>query len=168
MFRRRSTREANSLEADPSVHDGLRSMALSSVANGLATPSADHPDVSGLVIDIPARGGFVTVVALTDSTTSMYTSVGVVKIGAGAHERVATANHALLSVAEASFATFTRSDEGTLPQPTLVRFHLLTPAGSIVADVPEESFWGRARHQLMPVIAATQAVITAIREAPEP
>jgi hypothetical protein len=55
------------------------------VANDLAPPSAAHPDISGVVVDVPAQGGFATVVGLTDDTTSMYTSTGGGTIGAGKH-----------------------------------------------------------------------------------
>jgi hypothetical protein len=137
-------------------------MALSAVTNGLQSPSSDHPDVSGLVVDIPAQRGFVTVVALTDNTTSMYTSVGGGTLGAGEHENVAMATQALLAAAQAQLGTFTRSDDAGLPSPGQVRFHLLSPSGGRFEDVPEDSFWGRVPHDLMPVIAATQSVISAI------
>jgi hypothetical protein len=82
-------------------YEGLRSTALSAVANGLQSPTDDHPDVSGLVVDIPVQEGFAAVVALTDNTTSMYTSVGGGTIGAGEHQNVASATQALLSSAQA-------------------------------------------------------------------
>lgn len=85
-----------------------------------------------MIIDIPAQGGCATLVALTDNTTSLYTSTGGGTIGAGGHATVASATHALLASAE---------------------------------DVPEDSFWGRADHPLLPVIAAAQQVISSINQA---
>jgi hypothetical protein len=140
-------------------------MALSSVDNGLAAPSPEHTDVSGLVVDIPAQGGFATVVALTDDTTSMYTSTGGGTIGAGQHANVAAATQHLLSIVQAHLGSFKQKDDGALPASGSVRFHVLTPSGSRYEDVPEDSFWGRAPHPLMPVIASTQDLISAIREA---
>ena len=55
-------------------------------------------------------------------------------------------------------------DNTSLPPRGVVRFHVLTPAGRRTADVPEDAFWGRAEHPLMPMIAATQQVISAIRQ----
>lgn len=160
MFRRKQPKDGGPEAAGP--YEGLRMMALSAVANGLQSPTNDHPDVSGLVVDIPAQGGFATVVALTDNTTSMYTSVGGGTIGAGGHANVASATQALLAAAQAQVRAFTKPDDPDLPPAGQVRFHLLSPAGCRFEDVPEESFWGRAPHELMPVIAATQAVISAI------
>jgi hypothetical protein len=160
MFRRKQPKNGGHEATRP--YDGLRAMALGAVANGLQSPGEDHPDVSGLVVDIPAQGGFATVVAFNDDTTSMYMSTGGGTIGAGGHQNVASATQVLLSAAQAQLGAFTRSDDSNLPPPGQVRFHLLSPSGSRDEDVPEESFWGRS-HELTPVIAATQDVISAIR-----
>lgn len=146
------------------VYRGLRGLALDAVAQGLTASSSEHPDVSGLVVDVPAQGGFATVVALVDNTTSMYTSTGGGTIGAGEHAAVAAATHRLLTVVQAQLGSFPRKDDGGLPPPGSVRFHVLTPSGSRCEDVPEDSFWGRVNDPLTPVIASTQALITAIRE----
>ena len=140
-------------------------MALGAVANGLAAPRSDHPRVSGLVVDVPAEGGYATVVALTDDTTSMYTSGGGGTIGAGQHEAAANATHALLRAAELQLDAFDQPEDPSLPPRGPVRFHLLAPAAGRTLDVPAEAFWGRAQSPVMPVIAATQQVITALREA---
>jgi hypothetical protein len=74
------------------VYRDLRSMALEAVERGaLAPPFADHPDVAGVIVDVPATGGSATIVALADDTTSLYTSTGGGTIGAGEHATVATA-----------------------------------------------------------------------------
>lgn len=139
-------------------------MALDALSR-LPAPASDHPSVSGLVVDIPSEGGFVTVVALTDDTTSMYTSTGGGVIGAGEHDRVAQATQALLRVVEDHQARFGTADGDELPRRGQVRFHLLAASGRRRADVPEDAFWGRADHDLMPVIAATQDVISEMRHA---
>jgi hypothetical protein len=162
---RRKRREGEQPQSQEDVYRRLRTQALSSVDNGLAAPSAEHAQVSGLVIDIPAQGGFATVVALTDDTTSMYTSTGGGTIGAGQHAVVAAATHRLLSVVQGHLGEFTHKDDGALPPSGSVRFHVLTPSGSRFEDVPEDSFWGRAPHVLMSVIAATQELVSTIREA---
>lgn len=147
------------------VYRRLRGMVLGSVANGLELPAAEHRDVSGVVIDIPAEGGFATVVGLTDNTTSLYTSTGGGTIGAGEHPEVAAATHRLLSAVQAQLGFFKRPDDGDFPPAGNVRFHVLTPSGSRSEDVHEDCFWGRAPHELMPVIVSAQELVTAISEA---
>ena len=142
----------------------LRRMALSAVDSGLSQPSAAHPNVSGVVVDVPAQGGFATLVALTDNTTSLYTSTGGGTIGLGGHEPVAEATQELQRVAETHLAAFIVVDVGDFPSQGHVRFHLLAPAGGRFVDVPEASFWGREAHPLMPLITAAQTVMTRARE----
>lgn len=140
-------------------------MALEAVANGLEPPPADHPDVSGVVVDIPGSGGFAALVALTDGTTSMYTSAGGGVIGAGQHADVAAATRRLLSVVQEHLGGFPDPDDKGLPPPGEVRFHVLTPSGDRHRDVPEDAFWGEVEHALAPVIGAAQDVLTAVRQA---
>jgi len=161
----RRKRGGGGSESPDEIYRALRTLALDSSTNGLALPGADHPDVSGLVIDIPAQGGFATVVALTDNTTSMYTSTGGGTIGAGERAEVADATHRLLSTVQAQLGAFKKVDDIDLPPAGYVRFHVLTPSGSRSEDIAEDSFWGLAPHQFVPVIAAAQGVLTAIRDA---
>jgi hypothetical protein len=95
----------------------------------------------------------------------MYTSTGGGTIGAGEHAAVAGATHRLLSAVQAQLGSFKKKDEGDFPPPGSVRFHVVTPAGSRSEGVREDSFWGRAPHQLMPVIASAQELLAAIRSA---
>lgn len=152
--------------APADIYQDLRQRALGAVAAGLAQPTPEHPDIAGAVVDIPREGGaFVSVVALADGSTSMYTSVGGGTIGAGEHAAVAAATQHLLGVLQAHLRSFAQHDDGSLPPPGSVRVHLLTPAGSRCGDLPEAAFWGEAPSALMPVVDATQDVLTAIREA---
>ena len=140
-------------------------MALGAPNQGLPAPSVDHPDVSGLVVDIPAQGGFATVIAMTDNTTSMYTSTGGGTIGAGEHAAVAAATQRLLDEVQRNLGLFEAHDDADLPAAGFVRLHVLAPSVGRHADVPEDAFWGRADHELTPVIAAVQDVVSAIRTA---
>lgn len=142
----------------------LRQMALDAVANGLSVPSPDHSDVSGLVVDVPAQGGFATFVALTDNTTSMYMSTGRAIIGAGEHASVGAGTQRLLAEVQGHLGMFKHRDEAGFPSPGTVRFHVLSPSTGRRADVDEEVFWGREPHPLVPVIAAVQDLVSAIRE----
>jgi hypothetical protein len=141
---------------------GLRKLALRAFDDGAVSGTADHPRVGGVVVDIPSSAGIATVVALSDDTTSLYTSTGGGTIGAGAHSHVAVATHRLLAAVDAQLEEFAVGRNDHVPNNNYVRFHVLGTAGPAVADVPQDCFWGRAPHVLMPVIAATQDVITAI------
>lgn len=145
------------------AYAGLRHIALEAVTSGSVTPSGRHALVGGVVVDIPAKGGYVTIVSLADDTTSMYTSVGGGTLGAGGHAHVAAATHALIDAAESQLGLFAPGGSDDLPPPGMARFHVLGFAGSAALDVPEDAFWGKVPHQLMPTIAATQAVVSALR-----
>ena len=162
MFRRRN--RDTSTGSPVAVFEDLRSNALAAVQVGVS-PHDARTYVAGVVVDIPAEGGFATVVALADNTTSMYTSVGGGIIGAGEHRFVAEATRRLLTEVESRLAMFRTKDDGGLPPPGSVRFHVLTPAGNWYSDVPESCFWDQAPHDLSAVIGATQHVVAAIRQA---
>jgi len=130
----------------------------------LPAAPAQHPDVLGVVVDIPASAGTATLVALTDNTTSLYTSTGGGTIGAGEHAAVATATHALLASVQEHLAAFIEPDDGELPASGAVRFHVLLESDRRMIDVPEDAFWGRDTHPLVPVIAATQNVISSLQQ----
>lgn len=165
MFRGRN-RDKSSRASDD-VFENLRANALTAVQVGVS-PQESRTYVAGVVVDIPAEGGFATVVALADSTTSMYTSVGGGIIGAGGHPPVAEATRRLLAEAESHLARFRSKDDDGLPSAGSVRFHVLTPAGNWYADVPEACFWDQAPHDLSAVIVATQEVVSAMRQASPP
>jgi hypothetical protein len=164
LGRRKKRRGGERPDAGQEMYQGLRSLALRSVSDGLPSPPAQHPDVSGLVVDMTASGGYATLVALTDNTTSMYTSGGGGTIGAGERPQIAEATHRLLAVVQAHLGLFGSPEDQGLPSPGQVRFHVLTPAGSHSVDIPDDCFWGRADHELEPVIAGVQAIVTALRE----
>ena len=150
------------------IYTDLRAMALGAGQNGVIQRHDDHPEVYGLVVDIPAQGGHATLVALGGNTTSFYTSTGGGTIGAGERPQVAAATQQLLTVVQENIGLIVAPDEGGLPNPGSVRLHLLAEAGLRSADVPEDAFWGRSPHPLWPVIAGIQQVISLIRMASPP
>ena len=143
-------------------------MALDAVTRGLASTSPEHPDVAGLVVDIPAKGGFVTIVGLADGASSMYTSVGGGIIGAGTQAAVAAATEAALVEVQRNLGLFKNRDDHALPPEGLVRLHVLTSSASRRVDVPEGAFWGREGHELTPVISTVQNLISALSAASPP
>jgi hypothetical protein len=147
------------------MYSHMRSMALGAAKSGVIPRLGDHPDVFGVVVDIPAQGGYASVVALGDNTTSMYTSTGGGIIGAGEHPVVATATQRLLSAVQAHLTFFSQDDDGSLPRQGEVRLHVLTEDSLRRSDLPEDAFWGNAPNPLMPVIAAVQDVVSKMRGA---
>lgn len=164
MLRRRKA-ERDGHPPPEQVYLGLRSVALGAMESGALPRREDHPDVYGLVVDIPAQGGHATVVSLGDNTTSLYTSTGGGTIGAGERPDVAAATHRLLAEVQAHLAAVTATDDGSLPRNGSVRLHVLTAAGLRCADVPEDAFWGQTIHPLTAVIARVQDVLSLLRTA---
>jgi hypothetical protein len=167
MFRRRK-RVAKRDQTPTDVYYSLRGSALESVARGWIAATPAHPRVCGVVVDVPASGGFATIVALADNTTSLYTSVGGGSIGAGEHQPVADANHRLLATIDEYLLGFSIGGDDSLPTAGFVRYHVLGPTNRSTADIPEDCFWGRADHPLMPVIVATQDLISVMRSVKPP
>jgi hypothetical protein len=151
------------------IYNDLRAKALQARESGvLSAAPHEHCEVSGVVVDIPASGGTATLVALTDNTTSLYTSTGGGTIGAGEHAEVAAATHVLLASIQEHLDAFTTVDDAGLPPTGMVRFHVLADLDNRMTDLPEDAFWGRVDHPLNRVIAAAQGVISSIRGVPPP
>ena len=161
MLRRRKSEDYG----DPDeVYPELRAQALDALERDLPAPCTEHPDVYGIVVDVPRKGATATVVALTDTTTNLYTSVGTGTVGAGTNPGVAEATHRLLSAVQTGLGLFTLPDDGALPKPGFVRLHVLSSSGGTYCDVPEKSFWGRATREFKPILAGIHDVLTGIRE----
>jgi hypothetical protein len=161
VFRRRAKQSS---APQGHIYIELRSAALEVTGAILGSTPPEHPDVLGAVIDIPGEGGMASVVALGDGTTSMYTSTGGGTIGAGAHEAVATATHALLAKLQSLIEMFPPDDRMDLPTADLVQITVMTPTERRRASVPVAAFWGQEPSTVFELIAAIQDVISAIRE----
>ena len=125
----------------------------------------DTLGVRGIVVDVPASNGAVSLVALADGTASLYTSAGGGIVGAGLEPAVAAALHHLLEVAGSQADLFVEADDRSLPPDGAVRFHWLTAHDARMVDVPADCFWGREPHALAPTITATQLFIAALQAA---
>lgn len=163
MFKRRKERAGG--QSPEQMYNELRSMALGAAKRGSIPRHDDHPDVYGLLVDLPGQTGCATVVALGDNTTSVYTSTGGGVVGGGFRPDVAASTQRLLAMAQAHLDSFVADDDGGLPQDGMVRFHVLTGATARFADIPEDAFWGKAPHPLLPLIMAVQDVIGGLRNA---
>jgi hypothetical protein len=166
LRRQKSTRPSEPTEqAEPTeAYLGLRNLALTQALPTITdTDGVVDPGVVGVVVDIPSSGGWATLVALVDSTTSLYTSTGGGTIGGGHHASVAAANRALLGTVSTFHERFHRGDDHALPPPDTVRIHLIDADGPRSTELPVAAFWGEEDHELLPVIAAVQDVMTELR-----
>lgn len=112
------------------TYAGLRSMVLGLDARKAgAEPTADLPDVYGVVVDWNVGSGFATFVALADGTASMYTSTGGGTIGAGGRPGIEAAGAALLRTAQTHLDRFERVDAPGPPVAGGVVYWVLTYAG---------------------------------------
>jgi hypothetical protein len=155
-----------SMEESGAVFEELRAVALGATAV-LPQPPWEHPDVRGLVADIPMHGGFASIVALTDGTASIYLSNGGALLGAGELPGVADAVHRVLIATQDELDVFADAGpDGTLPPPGMVRLHLLAPEGGRAVDLDESLFWVDGSHRLSPVAAAIRALVELIDPVP--
>lgn len=142
---------------------GWRAMVLGlAPADAGLKPTESLPHVFGVVMDTSYDSGTATQVALSDGTTSMYTSSGGGVIGAGARPNVAAASKALLLVAERERENFPLTTEDPIPTPGRVRITLLTFDGRRAAEAVADDF-GYRRVPGSDVFHAMHAVITELR-----
>ncbi len=143
--------------------DRLRRLALDAAGQVAGRP--ELPDVRGVVVDLPGEGGYATIVALADGTTSMYTSGGGGMIGLGAIPAIVESARRLLVAVQEHLGAFTAGDDGALPPSDVVRFHALGVEGAWSVDVADDRFWSEADHPLEGVTDALHALIDAMQDA---
>lgn len=163
MLRRRKR------EPDPTTtFHRLRTMVLTEAAGAVSPLSDAHPDVLGVVIDIPRGDEVAALVALADGTTSLYTSSGGGTLGGGGHPPVVAAGTALLTALQGDLELFPPDDRVDLPAPDMVQLTILTPSGRRRASIPSAAFWGQEPSTVIHLVSAAQAVLSALREATPP
>ncbi len=143
---------------------GQRSAALRACATGDALPREPHPDIAGLVVDVPAAGGVMTVVALADGTARAFGTMRPWDLGCGTCDRAAAFTATLLRLLQDHHGQIHGTPDDDLPPDAHVRFHLLGPRPRSV-DLSEAAFWDPAGHPLCDVIQAAQDVLVWIRTA---
>jgi hypothetical protein len=105
------------------------------------------------------------VVALADGTTSLYTSGGGGVIGAGAHERVASASARLLRLIEGELGRFEPTEDLDPPAADQTRFLALTYDGPMAAGGGSETL-GAGSDPLSPIFSAGHMLIAELRNMP--
>jgi hypothetical protein len=147
-----------------SVYDGLRRQifALDPAEVGL-TGERQPGGVWGVVLELGLETATVTVIALADGTTSLYTTGGFGIIGGGAHPAVVVANRKLREAVAAQLAAF-RPDAATEPPgPDDLRVRAMTSGGRLVVDAAQEDLLD-GTHPLSDLFFAGHHVITRLRE----
>ena len=167
MWPRRGKREAESEAAGATVGLRKKILSLDPASVGLH-PSAELPQVWGVLMEMGFPDGAATIVSLADGTTSLYTSEGGGVIGGGEHAPVVAATRRFLAEAEKTEAPLVSvpSNEVNLPPAGVVSFVVLGYSGTRVGEADEEEL-ASMRHPLSGLYAAGQDVITALREAEE-
>ena len=146
--------------ANPYV--GLRERALAAVQEGLAPPGPAHPNVWGVVIDLPTktRDGY-TIVALGDGTTNLHMSNGRTVTASDDEASVAAAEQ-LLVVLEQDVQHQLAADTGKMPRPDQARYHVLGKDSLRGMDVPRNLVWGEEEGGGS-IVAATQDLLRCLR-----
>lgn len=154
-------RKAKPSSGIPNPYEGLRARALAAVEEGLAPPGPEHPNVWGVVIDLPTKDqtGF-TIVALGDGTTNLHMSSGRT-VTASDDEAAVAAAEVLLGVLEGHVHQLA-PETGKMPRPDRARYHVLGEDGLRGMDVPRDQVWGE-KEGGGKVVAATQDLLRALR-----
>jgi hypothetical protein len=148
----------------PDGSPALRGDVLASEPSSFGfRPRPGQPSVWGVVIDLAFSNGTVSMAALMDGSTSMYTGDGAIN-GGGSHRAVVDAAKALLKETADNVDHFQSSVYDHLPPLGTVQFFALTYGGRFVANAPEDDLRER-RHPLSGLFFAAHSVITALREA---
>jgi hypothetical protein len=145
-------------------YESLRSTALALQPGALAAGSSDElPHVFGVVMDIGIDRGTATLVVLADGSASLYFSSGGGTIGAGGDERVRSAAHRLLAVANSDPASFESDLPDRLPPNGSTQLTLLTLDRPLRATADSNDF-GYDRVPGGLVFRAAHDVIAGLRE----
>jgi hypothetical protein len=125
--------------------------------------SALTTGVEGALMDLAYPNGSATLVAMADSTVSMYVSSGGGFLGMGERPAVRAAAQTFLSVAKRCADGFSEAASYPLPNPGEVRFYVTAREGVRASEEIDERAIQAVAHALSPLYAAAQALITQIR-----
>jgi hypothetical protein len=145
------------------MYNGLRQrvLDLDPAEIGFA-PTAELPDVYGLVLDLGFGDDVATLVTMLDGTTSLYVSSGGGMIGAGQYPQVVAVSQAALRVAQRHLADVPPSTDTSLPGEGRVAIRVLTYGGRRAAEASDSDLTS-GTHPLSPVFDAAHDVITQLR-----
>jgi hypothetical protein len=121
--------------------------------------TATSPLAWGLVMETGYPNVIVTLVCISDGTTSLYTSSGSGVIGGGGHEAVVRENARALAMVNEHLHEMSPSTDQSLPGEGRTIIRALTYDGQRFYEASENEL-GEGRSPLSPVFHAAIAVIT--------
>ncbi len=136
MFRRSRLKPVLDVAA---VYADLREMVVTLDPSDYDFPPLGDSQLFGALMELGYEDVTATVVALTDGTTSLYTTSGYGVIGGGAHESVRQASAAWLLEMSALVPDLALASEVEPPATSDVQFIALTHAGARVGQASEVS-----------------------------
>jgi len=116
----------------------------------------------GILMEIGYEQAVVTLLTLSDGTTSLYFSNGGGVIGCGQHATVAEAARTLMNTSQALTGNFLPTYGYPLPEIGEVSFYALTDSG-VLSHRANELVLQQKKDALSPLYYKGQEVITAIR-----
>jgi hypothetical protein len=114
-------------------------------------------------MEFEVSGTWVTLLAIVDGTTSLYFGSGGGIIGAGGHAGVREAAQMFLETLDKASAGFTKVSAYPLPGAGRLHFYALKADGVYASPEIDESEFAKPGHELLPLYAAAQNLITQIR-----
>ncbi|QNN22435.1 hypothetical protein HED60_09165 [Planctomycetales bacterium ZRK34] len=143
------------------VYRDLRGQALQLSPDQLGLTIAPNEPVA-ILMEFSVSGNIVTLVCVTDGTTSLYFSNGGGIIGAGEHAAVRAISQKMISAAQEHLADMKQTNDFPLPLAGSVRFYCVTAEGVVTTEVAEEALAGQ--HPLSALFRQGHEVIAAIRQ----
>lgn len=140
------------------VYEGLRNQIFD-----IYLESPPSTEVWGVLMETGYAGAVATLVALADSTVSLYFSSGGGIIGAGFQEAPAKTARTLLEHAPFFVTSCQTISTRPLPRPEHTRFYLLTDGKVFSTEAREEEF-GYNRHPLSPLFHLAHNLLAELRE----
>ena len=129
-------------------------------------PGEVTPRVWGVMMEFITGNTAVTLVSLTDGTTSMYFGNGGGIIGGGGDPGVAQASRDLVALAESYLEDTEIAGEIPLISRGMIRFVILAYQGIYAVEVPEARLF-KGQHVLVPLFNQANRVITTLRTVQE-
>lgn len=125
-------------------------------------PTAELPNVWGLIMEWGNAAGPVSLVVIADGTVSLYLPTGGGVLGGGEWRTVRAAGRAFLDTAEAVFEVFTRESTHAFPGPGEFTVHALCHRGARMVTANQKAV-AQGVGPLAALFFAGDAVLTQVR-----
>jgi hypothetical protein len=125
-----------------------------------ATP--EHPNVWGVLMEFIISKTVVSLAALVDGTSSLYSSTGSGILGSGNHPRVGEAAREMVAAAETALESTRPAELYPFPKKGTIRFYLLTHHGIHTVECAEMELTVR-KNSLSKLYAAGQYLLAQIQ-----